>query len=211
MIRSVLAFLGAVIIMAFISLSFANTKVPENAGFFARVGHSIGVAFSKLGHFFGNPDTDTIIVEPKEKKDGAKLMRSEAKVSEKLHLQYAGPRNDEKPRKESVDLDEVQNQTNPLPKPEEPSINNDKNLPVRKKIALKAELDRVKNEKADVDVIDKKVLNQMPPVPLATTVTAEVAASEVENMDKLEADFASGNPPKDSKAPKAALQNGRLK
>ncbi len=211
MIRSILAFLGVVIIIALISLSIANTKPSENASFFARVGHSIGATFSKLGHFFGNPDTDTTIMEPKKKKDSAKLMRSEAKVSEKLHLHYAGPRSDDKPKKESVDLDEVQNQTNPLPKPEEPSINNDKNLPVRKKIALNAELDRVKNEKADVDVIDKKVLNQMPPVPLATTVTAEAAAEEVENLDKLEADFASGNPPKDSKAPKSALQNGRLK
>lgn len=198
MFRSMLSFFCIILITGVFSCAFAETETLENPGFMTRVSHAIGTLFSKLGHFFGSPDTDVTPLEPIDNKDSADLIRHNAKVSEKLHLQYAGPRGDEKPTKESVDLKEVENQTAPLPKPEEPSVNNDKNLPVRKKIAIHAELDRIKNEKDRVGDIDKKVLSEMPPVPLSTTVNAEIAADEPHSIDKLEADFASGNVPNET-------------
>ncbi|MDP5012346.1 MAG: hypothetical protein NWQ29_01400 [Alphaproteobacteria bacterium] len=172
--------------------AFSSTDAkPQSSGIFSSVGYAIKDTFSYIGNLFSKPES--ILNNKKTNNDSAELILKDAKVSERLHLEFAGPRGGEAP-KPTVDLNAVADKIAPLPKPEEPSKpDNSKNLPIRKKIANDTDLKNMKNGSTHIEGINKKIANEMPQANLSNTLSTEKDAS-APSMGALEARFASGNP-----------------
>ncbi len=171
--------------------TFAETDAaPQSPGIFSSIGAAISDALSYVSKLFSSSE-DNGLQEPKNSAD---LIRKDATVSEKLHLEFAGPRGGEAP-KPTVDLAEIEDKIAPLPKPEELSKPDEsKNLPIRKEIAKEAELESMGNDSHRIEEINAKILSEMPQAALETTLVAEKAAN-APSMNELEAEFSSGNPP----------------
>ncbi len=190
--RSLLTSLSIALAISTATPAFSSTDAkPQSPGIFSRIGSAISDVFSYIGNSFSKIEPG--ISDEKVNKDSAELIRKDAKVSEKLHLEFAGPRGGEAP-KPTVDLNAVADKIAPLPQAEEPSKPDDsKNLPIRKKIANDTELKNMKNESTRIEEIDKKIANEMPQANLSNTLSTEKDAS-APSMGTLEARFASGNP-----------------
>jgi hypothetical protein len=192
MYNSLLASLSIALAISTATPAFSSTDAkPQSSGIFNSVGYAIKDAFSYIGNLFSKPESG--MNDGRKNKDSAELIRKDAKVSEKLHLEFAGPRGGEAP-KPTVDLNAVADKIAPLPKPEEPSKPDDsKNLPIRKKIANDTELKNMKNESTRIEEIDKKIANEMPQANLSNTLSTKKDAN-APSMGSLEARFTSGNP-----------------
>jgi hypothetical protein len=192
MYHSLLASVSIALTIGTVTPVFSSTDTkPQSSGIVSRIGSAISDVFSYIGNSFSKmePGTST----EKVNKDSAELIRKDAKVSEKLHLEFAGPRGGEAP-KPTVDLNAVADKIAPLPQAEEPSKPDDsKNLPIRKKIANDTHLKNMKNESTRIEEIDKKIANDMPQANLSNTISTERDAN-APSMGALEAGFASGNP-----------------
>ena len=173
-------------------LAFSATEQkPQEQGIFSSIGTAISNAFSFVGNIFSKIEPNS--TSESQSKDSAELIRKDAKVSEKLHLQFAGPRGAEEP-KPTVDLNAIADKVAPLPQPEEPSKPDDsKNLPIRKKIANETDLKNMKSESTRIEEIEKKIESGMPQAKLANTISTENDAS-APSMGTLEARFSNGNP-----------------
>ena len=196
MYNSLLASLSIALAISTATPAFSSTDAKsQSSGILSSVGHAIKNTFSYVGNLFSKAETG--MNDGKANKDSAELIRKDAKVSEKLHLEFAGPRGGEAP-KPTVDLNAVADKIAPLPTPEEPSKPDDsKNLPIRKRIAKDTDLKNMKNESTRIEEIDKKIANEMPQANLSNTLSTEKDAS-APSMGTLEARFASGNPKKGS-------------
>ena len=192
MYHSLLASLSIALTISTVTPSFSSTDAkPQSPEIFSRIGSAISDIFSYIGNSFSKIEPGTS--NEKENKDSAELIRKDAKVSEKLHLEFAGPRGAEAP-KPTVDLNAVKDKIAPLPTPEELSKPDDsKNLPIRKKIANDTDLKNMKNESTRIEEIEKKIANGMPQANLSNTLSTERDAN-APSMGALEAGFASGNP-----------------
>lgn len=183
-----------IVVLAFNTapLAFSSTEPkPQQQGIFSSIGSAISNTFSYIGTIFSKIEPDSSLET--QTRDSAELIRKDAKVSEKLHLQFAGPRGAEEP-KPTVDLNAVADKIAPLPQPEEPSKPDDsKNLPIRKKIAKETDLKNMKNESTRIEEIEKKIESGMPQAKLANTISTENDAS-APSMGALEARFSNGNP-----------------
>ncbi len=196
MYHSMLASLSIMLSLSTATPVFSSTDAKlQPSGLFSNIGSAISDVFSSVGKFLSKPEYDS--VTERTNKDSAELIRKDAKVSEKLHLEFAGPRGGEAP-KPTVDLNAVADKIAPFPQAEEPSKPDDsKNLPIRKKIANDTDLKNMKNESTRIEEIEKKIADGMPQANLSNTLSTEKDA-RAPSMGALEAGFSSGNPKQSS-------------
>jgi len=188
--HSLLTTLAITLLLSAATSTFSATDAaPQSPGMFSSIANAIKDVFSYASRLF-SPSENGGLKEPKNSVDLIK----DATVSEKLHLEFAGPRGAETP-KPTIDLDAIEDKIAPLPKPEEASKPDDsKDLPIRKEMAQAAGLQSMANESHRIEEIDAKILSEMPQVELETTLSAEKAAN-APSMNALEAEFTRGNPP----------------
>ncbi|MDP3372354.1 MAG: hypothetical protein Q8S21_05640 [Candidatus Paracaedibacteraceae bacterium] len=197
MSRIFTAFISFICILSIQSPTYSETATPkQESGVFSKIGKSISNFFAHMANYTHNPDeTDSLPGSENPVKTSAELIQKDAKVSEKLYLEFAGPRGT-KEQKPSVDLDAVKNKIAPLPEAEKISPDQTKNSSIRKEMAKEAALENMENESQRIEEIDNKIMDSMPQAKLATTLSAEKAADAPHSMGALEADFSRGHPNK---------------
>jgi hypothetical protein len=193
MIRVLAASLTITYILSTQSANAADAKTQEAPGVINRISKAFGDFFSHIGNYIHSPDeTDELSVANRQTKPGLQAIKEDATVSENLHTAAVGPR-EAKTKKASVDLEALEDKISPLPKVEEISAAPTVDTAIRKEMAKNTELEKMKNESGLPEAMDSKIVHDMPPVKLATTLNTEKIANTTHSMNELESQIISGN------------------